>query len=116
MEECCLLVYSHGLLSLFFYSTQDQQPTGGTATLVINQEDVPQTNLVGTFSQLRFPLPKRLSTCVRLTLNLLAQSLGGITGTLASSEQVGTGFVVTKTGVVLGYKLLWGWSRIIESI
>ena len=61
-----------GLLNLPSYSTQDystQVPRGGTAlselsppTSVINQEKcttgLSQDNLVGSFSQLQFPLPK----------------------------------------------------------
>jgi hypothetical protein len=50
----------HGLLSLLSYTAQDDQPRDDTdhseldsLTLTISQENSPQANLVGTFSQLK---------------------------------------------------------------
>jgi hypothetical protein len=61
----------HDLLSMISYTIQVSWPRGGTTqwsrpshTSIINQENAPQfcpqANLVGKFSQLRYPLPKCL--------------------------------------------------------
>lgn len=61
----------HGLLTLLSYTTQDRLPRGGITwssqrplTLIINQENGPQTflqsKLIGEYSQLSFPRPRWL--------------------------------------------------------
>ncbi|EGW11420.1 hypothetical protein I79_020654 [Cricetulus griseus] len=57
MEEYCLLTFSHGLLSLLFHHTQDQDQLKGSTTQgelappisSINQGNAPQDNLMGHF-------------------------------------------------------------------
>lgn len=66
MEECCWLAYSHCLLFYVFFQHQDHQlrcrnsySDLGSPTSTIKQENTPQVcpqaNLVGEFSQLKFP-------------------------------------------------------------